>query len=168
MGLFPSERFELRGKGPGPQVWRALQSMVEPPRRRRSSRPFEGVVHGRSFRIRPASSYRSTFAPILVGDLASDVPAVLRVRIRPGLWTRLFMAAWLTLTSLTGGLVLALQLRTGGLHLSALLAPLLSIAGYAVLVAGYRSQACRAKVLLSALSEQRHRPAMPARTGTRA
>ena len=153
MILLPFKRLTLRLTLPPDEAAARLARAIDPDAQGRISTThpparYQGYTDGRHFQIRRVLNYQNLFLPTVHGAIFADKDespddSLIRVTIAPRPTTLLMVAAYAFLTA---------QIFIQGFQDVALIpAVVISLLGYALLVAGFRNEAIKAQAFLEDL-----------------
>ncbi len=104
----PVENYVITTRLSAAEVYKRLSENIAAKRtfrltgsNRKSTKPYEGVIHGNSFTISRVIDYRNSFLPIIQGNISTFLGQTeVRVKMRPMTFVLIFMSLWLGVVAL--------------------------------------------------------------------
>ncbi len=98
--ILPYDRYVLNTQLSVEDVMNKINGIIEPYNvfRRSSGKQYMGTVTGYSFKIRRAINYRNSFLPMIKGTISANAGQTeVAIRMRPSIFSLIFMCIWLGL-----------------------------------------------------------------------
>jgi hypothetical protein len=171
MKYLPFENFVLTTSLPVDEVRNRLTNNIEPKKgsfiaasKTKTSKLYEGSILNNTFKIYRIINYRNSFLPVITGEISQDWGKTeIKVKMKPTIFTMIFMAIWLGITGSVCIAVLVAAILTfkdifrDGFSPVILIPYGMFIFGYLLVTLGFKFESSTSKKFLKTLFEAQYK-----------